>query len=286
MILKSNISNNREKSLEKYLRDIEKYDLLTPDEEVDLARKIRQNDNDALEKLVNANLRFVINVAKQYQNQGLALVDLISEGNLGLIKAAVRYDETRGFKFISYAVWWIKQTILQAISDQSRMIRIPMNKIGDLRKMNKIYTRLSQDYEREPSNDEIANEMGVDTDLIYETKKLDRSKLSLDSSIKKGEPNGQSLINFIPNNEIKSPDSTLLYESLKIDLEKILKTLSEKEEDIIKLYFGINRGRQFTLEEIAEMYNISRERARQIKEKALKRLKHISRSSVLRAYLG
>jgi RNA polymerase primary sigma factor len=277
-------TNRESQSLDKYLQEIGKVDLLTPDEEIELAVRIKKNDSKALEKLVKANLRFVVSVAKQYQNQGLSLGDLINEGNLGLIKAARRFDETRGFKFISYAVWWIRQSILQAIAEQSRIVRLPLNRIGALNKIGKAYNNLEQEYEREPNAHELAQELEMDINEVSDTLKISGRHVSMDAPFLTGEEN--RLLDILENDEEPSPDFTLMTESLKNEIERVLSTLSEREAEVIKLYFGLNYEHALTLEEIGEKFNLTRERVRQIKEKAIRRLRHASRSKNLRSYLG
>ncbi|MDF1611036.1 MAG: sigma-70 family RNA polymerase sigma factor [Stygiobacter sp.] len=277
-------TNRESQSLDKYLQEIGKVDLLTPEEEIELAIRIRQNDSLALEKLVKANLRFVVSVAKQYQNQGLSLGDLINEGNLGLIKAAKRFDETRGFKFISYAVWWIRQSILQALAEQSRIVRLPLNRVGALNKIGKAYSSLEQEFEREPNAEEIAQELNMDINEISDTLKVAGKAVSMDAPISQGEEN--RLLDVLESTEQPSPDSNLITESLKKEIQRALSTLSEREAEVIQLYFGLNRDSALTLEEIGEKFNLTRERVRQIKEKAIRRLRHASRSKNLRAYLG
>ncbi len=277
-------TNRESQSLDKYLQEIGKVDLLTPEEEIELAIRIRQNDSLALEKLVKANLRFVVSVAKQYQNQGLSLGDLINEGNLGLIKAAKRFDETRGFKFISYAVWWIRQSILQALAEQSRIVRLPLNRVGALNKIGKAYSSLEQEFEREPNAEEIAQELNMDINEISDTLKVAGKAVSMDAPISQGEEN--RLLDILESSEQPSPDSNLITESLKKEIQRALSTLSERESEVIQLYFGLNRDSALTLEEIGEKFNLTRERVRQIKEKAIRRLRHASRSKNLRAYLG
>jgi RNA polymerase primary sigma factor len=277
-------TNRESQSLDKYLQEIGKVDLLTPDEEIELAVRIRKNDATALEKLVKANLRFVVSVAKQYQNQGLTLGDLINEGNLGLIKAARRFDETRGFKFISYAVWWIRQSILQALAEQSRIVRLPLNRVGALNKIGKAYNNLEQEYEREPSTHELAQELDMDISEVSDTLKISGRAISMDAPFVQGDEN--RLIDILENEDQPSPDYTLMSESLRREIERALSTLSEREVEVIKLYFGLNKEHSLTLEEIGEKFNLTRERVRQIKEKAIRRLRHASRSKNLRTYLG
>jgi RNA polymerase primary sigma factor len=277
-------TNRESQSLDKYLQEIGKVDLLTPEQEIELAIEIKGGDQNALEKLVKANLRFVVSVAKQYQNQGLSLGDLINEGNLGLIKAAKRFDETRGFKFISYAVWWIRQSILQALAEQSRIVRLPLNRVGALNKIGKAYSSLEQEFEREPNAKELASELEMDIDEISDTLKISGRHISMDAPFSQGEEN--SLLDVLPNDAQASPDHTLMSDSLKNEIERALLTLSEREAEVIKLYFGLNKEHSLTLEEIGEKFNLTRERVRQIKEKAIRRLRHASRSKNLRAYLG
>jgi len=277
-------TNRESQSLDKYLQEIGKVDLLTADEEIDLAKKIKKGDQKALEKLVKANLRFVVSVAKQYQNQGLTLGDLINEGNLGLIKAAKRFDETRGFKFISYAVWWIRQSILQALAEQSRIVRLPLNRVGALNKIGRAYSNLEQEFEREPSANELAKELEMDITEISDTLKLSGRHISMDAPFSQGEEN--RLIDVLENDEEPSPDYSLMSESLRDEITRALLTLSEREAEVIKLYFGLGTEHSMTLEEIGEKFNLTRERVRQIKEKAIRRLRHASRSKNLRSYLG
>ncbi|HEX3073431.1 MAG TPA: sigma-70 family RNA polymerase sigma factor [Ignavibacteriales bacterium] len=277
-------TNRESQSLDKYLQEIGKVDLLTPDQEIELAIKIKNGDQGALERLTKANLRFVVSVAKQYQNQGLSLGDLINEGNLGLIKAAKRFDETRGFKFISYAVWWIRQSILQALAEQSRIVRLPLNRVGALNKIGKAYSNLEQEFEREPSASELATELDMDISEVYDTLKISGRHVSMDAPFSQGEDN--RLLDVISNDQQPAPDFTLMNESLKHEIERALSTLTEREAEVIKLYFGLNKEHSLTLEEIGEKFNLTRERVRQIKEKAIRRLRHASRSKNLRAYLG
>lgn len=271
-------------SLDRYLQEIGEVPLLTPDEEIELARRIKKNDQDALEKLTKANLRFVVSVAKQYQNQGLSLGDLINEGNLGLIKAAKRFDETRGFKFISYAVWWIRQSILQALAEQSRVVRLPLNRVGALNKIGKAFSNLEQEYEREPSASEIAEELEMTPYEVSDTLKISGKHLSLDAPFNQGDDN--RLLDVIQDDHQPPPDDLLLDESLRIEVKRALTTLSDREAEVIKLYFGLDREHPLTLEEIGERFCLTRERVRQIKEKAIRRLRHTSRSRMLRSYLG
>lgn len=278
------ITNRESQSLDKYLQEIGKVDLLTPDEEVELAKRIREGDRLALEKLTKANLRFVVSVAKQYQNQGLSLGDLINEGNLGLIKAAQRFDETRGFKFISYAVWWIRQSILQALAEQSRIVRLPLNRVGSLNKISKTFSELEQKFEREPSPEELAEVLEVTTSEVVDTLKISGRHVSMDAPFVQGEEN--SLLDVLENDSEESPDTGLINESLRKEIQRALSTLTPREADVITLYFGLNGENALTLEEIGEKFNLTRERVRQIKEKAIRRLRHTSRSKALKPYLG
>jgi RNA polymerase primary sigma factor len=280
-------TNRESQSLDKYLQEIGKVDLLTPDEEIELAKKIKAGGGgaqSALEKLTKANLRFVVSVAKQYQNQGLSLGDLINEGNLGLIKAAKRFDETRGFKFISYAVWWIRQSILQALAEQSRIVRLPLNRVGALNKIGKKFSELEQSYEREPSASELAEELDMTLFEVADTLKISGRHISVDAPFAQGEDN--RLLDVIQDDRQPNPDNTLMTESLKVEVRRALATLSEREAEVIRLYFGLDREHSLTLEEIGEKFNLTRERVRQIKEKAIRRLRHASRSKQLRSYLG
>ncbi len=272
------------RSLDLYLQEIGETPLLTAEEEVRLARRIRQGDREALDKLTRANLRFVVSVAKQYQNQGLSLADLVNEGNIGLIKAAKRFDETRGFKFISYAVWWIRQSILQALAEQSRIVRLPLNRVGALHKIGRTSSNLEQTFGREPSAEEIAMELQMNPGEVTDTLKISNRHLSLDAPFAQGEDN--SLMDVLANKLQPAPDDALVDESLKIEIAKALDTLTIREAEVITLYFGINRERAHTLEEIGGKFGLTRERVRQIKEKAILRLRHTSRSKRLRAYLA
>ncbi|MFZ1977121.1 MAG: sigma-70 family RNA polymerase sigma factor [Bacteroidota bacterium] len=283
MKISKQYTNRESQSLDKYLQEIGKVDLLSPQEEIDLARRIKKGDQKALEKLTKANLRFVVSVAKQYQNQGLSLGDLINEGNLGLIKAAKRFDETRGFKFISYAVWWIRQSILQALAEQSRIVRLPLNRVGALNKIGKAFSTLEQEFEREPSASELAEELDMSLFEVSDTLKISGRHLSMDAPFAQGEDN--RLLDVIQDNRQPAPDSGLLEQSLKEEVKRALATLSERESQVIKLYFGLDSEHSLTLEEIGEKFNLTRERVRQIKEKAIRRLRHASRSKALRAYL-
>ncbi|MBO4756637.1 MAG: RNA polymerase sigma factor RpoD/SigA [Bacteroidales bacterium] len=277
------ITNRESASLDKYLQEIGREELVTPDEEVELAQRIRKGDQEALEKLTRANLRFVVSVAKQYQNQGLSLPDLINEGNLGLIKAAEKFDETRGFKFISYAVWWIRQSILQALAEQSRIVRLPLNQVGSLYKINKALTRFEQENERQPTNEELSEMIDVPKDKISDTLRVGSRHVSVDAPFVEGEDN--SLLDVIPNDDSPSADRGLVNESLNTEIERALSTLTDREREIIKSFFGIG-CQEMTLEEIGERFGLTRERVRQIKEKAIRRLKSPSRSKLLKSYLG
>lgn len=274
------ITNRESQSLDKYLQEIGKVDLLTPDEEVILAQKIREGDQLSLERLTKANLRFVVSVAKQYQNQGLSLGDLINEGNLGLIKAAQRFDETRGFKFISYAVWWIRQSILQALAEQSRIVRLPLNRVGSLNKISKTFSELEQKFEREPSPEELAEVLEISTGEVVDTLKISGRHVSMDAPFVQGEEN--SLLDVLENDSEDKPDSGLINDSLRREVQRALSTLTQREADVVTLYFGLNGEHAMTLEEIGEKFNLTRERVRQIKEKAIRRLRHTSRSKALK----
>ena len=284
MKITKQFTNRESQSLDKYLQEIGKVDLLTPDQEIELAIRIKKGDQLALELLTKANLRFVVSVSKQYQNQGLSLGDLINEGNLGLIKAAKRFDETRGFKFISYAVWWIRQSILQALAEQSRIVRLPLNRVGALNKIGRAYSNLEQEFEREPTAVELATELEMDVLDVAETLKISSRHVSMDAPFTQGEES--SLLDVIENDELPTPDYTLMIESLKSEINRALSTLSERESEVIRLYFGLNKEHSLTLEEIGERFNLTRERVRQIKEKAIRRLRHASRSKNLKSYLG
>ena len=278
------VTNRETASLDKYLQEIGKVDLITADEEVELAQRIKAGDQIALEKLTKANLRFVVSVAKQYQNQGLTLPDLINEGNLGLIKAAQRFDETRGFKFISYAVWWIRQSILQALAEQSRIVRLPLNKIGSINKINKMFAYLEQAHERPPSAEEIAKELDMTVNDVKESMKNTGRHVSMDAPLVEGEDS--NLYDVLCSGESPNPDRKLLHESLRTEIERALETLTPREADVVRLYFGLGDQHPMTLEEIGETFDLTRERVRQIKEKAIRRLKHTSRSKILKTYLG
>lgn len=278
------ITNRESQSLEKYLQEIGREELITAEEEVRLARKIKDGDQDALDRMTKANLRFVVSVAKQYQNQGLSLPDLINEGNLGLIKAAKRFDETRGFKFISYAVWWIRQSILQALAEQSRIVRLPLNQVGSLNKISKAYSKLEQEFEREPSAEELATQLEVPIEKIADTMRVSGKHVSMDAPFVQGEDN--SLLDVLENQDSPRADNLLMNESLQKEIERSLNTLTEREREVIKLFFGIGMNHGLTLEEIGAKFDLTRERVRQIKEKAIRRLRHKSRSKLLKSYLG
>lgn len=284
MQIVKHFTNRESQSPDRYFKEIGKVELLTAEEEISLARQIKSGNRSALERLTKANLRFVVSVAKQYQNQGLSLGDLINEGNLGLIKAAKRFDETRGFKFISYAVWWIRQSILQALAEQSRIVRLPLNRVGALNKIGKAYRDLEQEYEREPSKKEIASELNMNVSDVAETLKISRRHVSVDAPFSQNDES--SLLDLIQNDQQPPPDNSLMSESLMKDLERALTTLSEREAEVLKLYFGFTRDHSYTLEEIGNKFNLTRERVRQIKEKAIRRLRQTSQSKNLRIYLG
>jgi RNA polymerase primary sigma factor len=278
------ITNRESQSLEKYLQEIGREGLINFDEEVKLARRIREGDQVALDRLTKSNLRFVVSVAKQYQNQGLSLPDLINEGNLGLIKAAKRFDETRGFKFISYAVWWIRQSILQALAEQSRIVRLPLNQVGSLNKIRKAFSKLEQEFEREPSSEELSAILEIAPDKITDTMRVSGRHVSMDAPLVSGEDN--SLLDVLENSDSPRADTLLMSESLQLEIERSLSTLTEREREIVKLFFGIGVNHGLTLEEIGDKFDLTRERVRQIKEKAIRRLRHKSRSRLLKAYLG
>ncbi len=278
------VTNRETASLDKYLQEIGKVELITAEEEVELARRIKSGDKEALEKLTKANLRFVVSVSKQYQNQGLSLPDLINEGNLGLIKAAQRFDETRGFKFISYAVWWIRQSILQALAEQSRIVRLPLNKIGSINKINKAYARLEQQNEREPDSHEIADMLDIPESEVKESIRNSGRHISMDAPLIQDEEN--TLYDVIRSDETNTPEKELMVESLRKEIDRAISTLTPREADVVRLYFGLNSKHPMTLEEIGERFDLTRERVRQIKEKAIRRLKHTSRSKILKSYLG
>lgn len=277
-------SNDANRALSRYLEEIGRYEPLSPEEEIELAQRVKQGDREALKRLIEANLRFVVSVAKDYQGQGLPLTDLINEGNLGLIKAAERFDETRGFKFISYAVWWIRQSILQALAEHSRIVRLPLNRVGTISKITKEAELLEQQYERSPRQDEIADGLDMQPDEVSDAIRISRRHHSLEAPFKDGEKN--SLIDVIQDDTQAPPDKPLMNESLKQEIKDALNTLKEREREVIKMYFGIDREYALTLNEIGEEFNLTRERVRQIKEKAIRRLRHKSRSKKLRTYLG
>jgi len=278
------ITNRESQSLDKYLQEIGREELITAEDEVALAQRIRQGDQTALEKLTKANLRFVVSVSKQYQNQGLTLPDLINEGNLGLIKAAQRFDETRGFKFISYAVWWIRQSILQALAEQSRIVRLPLNQVGSLNKINRAFARLEQEFERPPTAEELGSTLDIPADKVMDTLKVSGRHISMDAPFTDGDSN--SLLDVMENSNSPTADKSLMSESLQKEIERSLSTLTERERDVIKLFFGIGIPHGQTLEEIGDNFELTRERVRQIKEKAIRRLRHTSRSKLLKTYLG
>lgn len=278
------ITNRESESLDKYLTEIGKVDLITSEQEVELAKRIRAGDQIALEKLAMANLRFVVSVAKQYQNNGMSLGDLINEGNVGLIKAASRFDETRGFKFISYAVWWIRQSIMQALAEQSRIVRLPLNRVGSLNKINKTFSELEQKFQREPSAEELAEVLDITTDEINSNMRLSGRHVSVDAPFVQGEEN--SLLDVLENEHCDTPDNTLMMDSLRREVSRALSTLPQRESDVMTLYFGLNGQQALTLEEIGDKFELTRERVRQIKEKATRRLRQNSRSKALKTYLG
>ena len=280
------VTNRETASLDKYLQEIGRVDLITAEEEVELARRIKKGDQVALEKLTKANLRFVVSVSKQYQNQGLSLPDLINEGNLGLIKAAQRFDETRGFKFISYAVWWIRQSILQALAEQSRIVRLPLNKIGSINKITQAFARLEQEFERPPTAAELAETLDMTLDEVKQSMKNAGRHVSMDAPLKDGDESSSNMYDVMRTGDTPSPDTDLMTESLRKEIERSLRTLTPREGDVIRLYFGLNGEHPMTLEEIGERFDLTRERVRQIKEKAIRRLKHTSRSRILKSYLG
>jgi len=278
------ITNRESQSLDKYLQEISREDLITAEKEVELAQRIKQGDQRALEQLTKANLRFVVSVSKQYQNQGLSLPDLINEGNLGLIKAASRFDETRGFKFISYAVWWIRQSILQALAEQSRIVRLPLNQVGALNKINKAFSRLEQEFERPPNAEELASALDMPDDKVRDTMKIGGRHVSVDAPFVESEDN--SLLDVLVNNDSPKADRELMMQSLQKEIERSLTTLTEKEREVVRLFFGLGMTHGWTLEEIGGKFDLTRERVRQIKEKAIRRLRHTSRSKLLKSYLG
>ena len=280
------VTNRETASLDKYLQEISREDMISADEEVELAIKIKQGDKVALERLTRANLRFVVSVAKQYQNQGLTLPDLINEGNIGLIKAAERFDETRGFKFISYAVWWIRQSILQALAEQARIVRLPLNKIGVINKINRAYSELEQKYERPPSVDELADILECTPEDVRQSMANNGRHVSMDASLVEGDESSSNMYDLLPNDAMPSPESELTVDSLRKDIERSLTTLTSREGDVVRMYYGLSGRYPLTLEEIGEKFDLTRERVRQIKEKAIRRLKHTSRSRMLKTYLG
>ena len=278
------ITNRETKSLEKYLQDISREGMITAEEEVELAKRIKQGDEKALEELVRANLRFVVSVSKQYQNQGLTLPDLINEGNLGLIKAARKFDETRGFKFISYAVWWIRQSILQALADQSRIVRLPLNQVGSLNKINRTLSKLEQEFERVPSASEIADNLDISEEKVSDSMKISGRHVSVDAPFKEGEDH--SLLDVLSEENSPQTDHNVMRESLLLEIDRSLNTLADRESDVIKLFYGIGMKHALTLDEIGDKFELTRERVRQVKEKAIKKLRQNSRSILLKAYLG
>ncbi len=278
------LTNREITSLDKYLQEIGRLEMISPEEEVKLAQRIKQGDQEALERLTNANLRFVVSVSKQYQNQGMSLPDLINEGNLGLIKAAQRFDETRGFKFISYAVWWIRQSILQALAEQSRIVRLPLNKIGSLNKINKTYARLEQELERTPNPEEVARELEISDNEVRESLRHSGKHLSMDAPLSTDEDN--NMYDYMRSEDEATPEAELMYESLQKEINRAIATLTDKEGDILKMFFGLDGYPQMTLDEIGIEFDLTRERVRQIKEKAIRRLQKTSRSHILQSYLG
>lgn len=284
--ISKSITNREAASLDKYLQEIGRVDLVSIDEEIELARRIRQGDQEALDKLTKANLRFVISVSKQYQNQGLTVQDLINEGNLGLIKAAQRFDETRGFKFISYAVWWIRQSILQALAEQARVVRLPLNKIATINKINRAFSELEQRFERPPTHEELADALEMNVEDIRQSYANSGRHVSMDAPLKDDDESSSSMLDVMENTELNTPDTALMKESLQKEIERSLSTLTMREGDIIRLYFGLNNRPPMTLEEIGMYFDLTRERVRQIKEKGIRRMKHNSRSKLLKSYLG
>lgn len=280
------VTNRETASLDKYLLEISRVDLISAEEEVELSRRIKMGDQKALDRLTRANLRFVVSVAKQYQNQGLTLPDLINEGNVGLIKAAQRFDETRGFKFISYAVWWIRQSILQALAEQARIVRLPLNKIGSISKINRAYSQLEQRFERPPSADELAMELEITVSEVKQALSSSGRHVSMDAPLKEGDESSSSMYDVLENDSLPSPEKELLQESLKNEINRSLSTLTPREADVLKLFYGLDGERQMSLDEIGLRFDLTRERVRQIKEKAVRRLRHTSRSKMLKAYLG
>jgi RNA polymerase primary sigma factor len=280
------LTNRENKSLDLYFQEIGKYVLLKPEEEIDLAIKIKNGDMAAQDKLVRANLRFVVSVAKMYQNQGLSLGDLINEGNIGLVKAAQRFDETRGFKFISYAVWWVRQGIMSAIADQSRVVRLPLNRVGNLTKLGKVYRELEQEFERKPTTEELAKILEISSDEVAYILQISSRQVSVDAPFNNGDENKSTLMDVLHNDEQPMPDTELMHDSLKNEVADILSTLDEREAEVIRLSFGIGSNQKATLEEIGERFNLTRERIRQIKENALRKLRSSKRSNKLKDYLG
>ncbi len=280
------VTNRETASLDKYLQEIGRVDLITADEEVELARKIRAGDRVALERLTKANLRFVVSVSKQYQNQGLALPDLINEGNLGLIKAAERFDETRGFKFISYAVWWIRQSILQALAEQARIVRLPLNKIGNINKINRAFSELEQKFERQPSAEELAEFLSCSTEEIKQSLAQNGRHVSMDAPLVESDESSSNMYDVLMGDSLPSPENNLVLESLRCDIRRSLTTLTPRESEVISMFFGLEGKAPLSLEEIGDRFELTRERVRQIKEKAIRRLKHISKNKSLQEYLG
>lgn len=283
--ISKSITNRQTISLDRYLQEIGRVDLITAEQEVELARKIKQGDTQALEKLTKANLRFVVSVAKQYQNQGLSLPDLINEGNLGLIKAAQRFDETRGFKFISYAVWWIRQSILQALAEQSRIVRLPLNKIGTINKVRKTFNELEQKFEREPNEFELAQVMDMSISEIKASMKNNKRHVSMDAPLSNDE-DSSNMYDLMTSDDLPDPDKQLIHESLSKEINNTLKSIPSREAEVLKMFFGLNGNRQYSLEEIGDYFELTRERVRQIKEKAVRRLRVNGRSRILKTYLG
>ena len=280
------VTNRETASLDKYLQEIGRVDLISADEEVELARKIRAGDRLSLERLTKANLRFVVSVSKQYQNQGLALPDLINEGNLGLIKAAERFDETRGFKFISYAVWWIRQSILQALAEQARIVRLPLNKIGNINKINRAFSELEQKFERPPSAEELAEFLSCSTDEIKQSLAQNGRHISMDAPLIESDESSSNMYDVLVGDSLPSPESNLVLESLRSDIRRSLTTLTARESEVISMFYGLEGKAPLSLEEIGDRFELTRERVRQIKEKAIRRLKHTSKNKMLQEYLG
>lgn len=280
------VTNREVASLDKYLQEISRVDMVSPEEEVELAKRIKQGDKEALDRLTKANLRFVISVSKQYQNQGLSLPDLINEGNMGLIKAAERFDETRGFKFISYAVWWIRQSILQALAEQARIVRLPLNKVGNINRINRAFSELEQKYERPPTAEELAEYLDFSINDVRQTLKNSGRHISMDAQLIEGDDSSSNLYDLLPNDSLPAPNDTLAKESLRKDIERSLSTLTTREGDVVKMFYGLNGKMPLSLDEIGERFDLTRERVRQIKEKAIRRLRHTSRSKILKSYLG